>query len=84
MKSHAETVMCDILIDISQQLYRPIFSNEEFFDIYDGNLWKETLDSDGNHFFSNPRNLGGLLNVDWFQPFSNCEHSIGVIYIWLW
>ena len=32
-------------------------------------------------FFSDRRNLGGLLNVDWFQPFANSEHSVGVIYI---
>ena len=32
-------------------------------------------------FFSEARNLGFLMNVDWFQPFKNTDYSLGVIYL---
>jgi len=67
--------------DILNNLRRPIIPKDNFHDVYEGALWRETLDCDGNHFFNDARNLGGLLNVDWFQPFSNSEHSVGVIYM---
>ena len=45
-------------------------------DIYDGMLWQENSD-----FFSNPRSLGFMLNLDWFQPFEHTTDSIGAMYL---
>ena len=50
-------------------------------DVFDGKVWKEFLDSDGNAFFSTAGNLGVMLNVDWFQPYKHTNHSCGVIYL---
>ena len=50
-------------------------------DVFDGKVWKEFLDSDGNAFFSTAGNLGVTLNVDWFQPYKHTNHSCGVIYL---
>ena len=42
----------------------------------------KTLTADsGELFFSDKRNLGTIMNVDWFQPFKNSEYSLGVIYM---
>ena len=51
-------------------------------DIYDGCLWKEFRDpKDQQHFFTDKRHLGVMLNLDWFNPYKNKEHSVGVIYL---
>ena len=50
-------------------------------DVFDGKVWKEFLDSDGNAFFSTAGNLGIMLNVDWFQLYKHTNHSCGVIYL---
>ena len=50
-------------------------------DVFDGKVWKEFLDSDGEKFFSTSANLGVMLNVDWFQPYKHTNHSCGVIYL---
>ena len=47
-------------------------------DIYDGNMWRQLLDT---NFFASPYNLAVLLNVDWFQPFSRVRDSVGVLYL---
>ena len=50
-------------------------------DVFDGKVWKEFLDSDGNAFFSTAGNLGVMLNVDSFQRYKHTNHSCGVIYL---
>ena len=50
-------------------------------DIYDGNIWKEFQFYKGNAFLNQPYSLGLILNVDWFQPFSHTQYSVGVIYL---
>eukprot|EP00112_Aurelia_sp_Birch-Aquarium-sp1_P011448 Seg2408.2 transcript_id=Seg2408.2/GoldUCD/mRNA.D3Y31 product="hypothetical protein" protein_id=Seg2408.2/GoldUCD/D3Y31 len=49
-------------------------------DVYDGQVWK-----DFKHFFDeSPRNLGAMLNLDWFNPYKHAAYSVGVIYlVWL-
>ena len=50
-------------------------------DVYDGEVWKNFMWSDGNPFFSVERHSGLMLNVDWFQPFKRrSDYSVGVIY----
>lgn len=51
------------------------------FDTVDGGFWKTFPDDSNNEYFSDPRNLGGILNIDWFEPFENVQHSCGVIYM---
>ena len=61
--------------------------NDLLGDIYDGNIWKTfkdtPFDENSGLFFSEETansHLGLVLNVDWFQPYSNTTHSTGVIY----
>lgn len=42
-------------------------------DIYDGRMWKNFKDRDGQKFFSGPERLGFILNVDWFQPYTHSQ-----------
>jgi hypothetical protein len=56
-------------------------------DIYDGDIWKtfksSTFGNNSEPFFNRETadsHLGLILNVDWFQPYSNVTHSTGVIY----
>ena len=69
--------------DILDNLKKKINNTDGAYmsDIYHGSLWKELLDCENNLFFRDSRNLGGMMNVDWFQPLTNSEHSIGVIYM---
>ena len=32
-------------------------------------------------FLSEPHNLGLMLNIDWFQPFTHTQYSVGVMYL---
>ncbi|XP_066931820.1 uncharacterized protein [Clytia hemisphaerica] len=50
-------------------------------DIYDGKTWKNFTDEEGELFFTDKRNLGLMMNIDWFQPFTNSDYSLGVIYM---
>lgn len=47
-------------------------------DIYDGHMWKEFLDYEGEPFLSIPFNFA---LVDWFQPFKCTNYSVGAIYM---
>ena len=53
-------------------------------DIYVGRIWKEFKDPNEDRLFFwhdvLDSNLGIMLNLDWFQPFDNFQHSVGVIY----
>lgn len=53
-------------------------ANDFYFDVYDGNIWKEF---ESNGFFSSNHSYGLILNIDWFQPFDHSLYSIGVIYL---
>ena len=60
---------------------KPQISPESYLsDVYDGSFYKSFLDRDGNHFFSDKRNIGLMLNFDFFNPFKNSQYSLGVIY----
>ena len=47
-------------------------------DIYDGQVWHD-LESSG--FLGAPFCYALTLNVDWFQPFTHIQYSIGAIYL---
>ena len=44
-------------------------------------MWKDFQVVDGQAFLSLPYNFALHLNIDWFQPFSRTQHSVGVIYL---
>lgn len=50
-------------------------------DIKDASVFREFKQQDGSWFFSDKRNIGLMMNIDWFQPFKNTEYSLGVIYM---
>ena len=53
-------------------------------DVYDGQLWKDFLEPDGEPFLTLPYNYyyyAFCLNVDWFQPFKHTTHSEGAAYL---
>ena len=50
-------------------------------DVFDGQIWEEFMNPEGIPFLSLPYNFALSLNCDWFQPFKNSVHSIGVIYL---
>ena len=52
-----------------------------YADVYDGKVWKEFQSEQYNHYLNFPGNLLLSLNVDWFQPFSHTQYSVGVIYL---
>ena len=47
-------------------------------DVYDGQVWRNFVD---RKFLSEPHNLGLMLNIDWFQPFTHTQYSVGVMYL---
>ncbi len=52
-----------------------------FYDVYDGQVWKDFLTPGGVNFLADPRNLALMVNVDWFQPYDHTQYSVGVIYL---
>lgn len=55
--------------------------NGNMGDIYDGKIWKEFQNVSGRPFLSSKFNLAFCLNVDWFQPYSHTQSSVGVMYL---
>lgn len=50
-------------------------------DIYDGRVWTEFNSPSFYNFLAVPFSYLLTLNVDWFQPFSHTEYSVGAIYL---
>ena len=46
-------------------------------DVYDGEMWKTFKGCDQNTFTDHPFNFMLFLNVDWFQPFTHVQYSVG-------
>ena len=53
-------------------------SDTHLSDIYDGRVWEEYK---LNGFLTAPYCYLVTLNLDWFQPYSHIEYSVGVIYL---
>lgn len=51
------------------------------YDIYDGRVWNEMVDSAGEPFVNKRRSLMVSLNVDWFQPSDGMHYSCGGVYL---
>ena len=68
--------------DVRKALARNIIQHEgAYFDIYDGKVWRQFKDPHGHLYFNDRRNLAGMFNIDWFQPFEGSEHSLGAMYM---
>ena len=50
-------------------------------DIYDGKIWKDYQQYLGSPFLSLPFSFAFVLNIDWFQPYTHTNYSVGVIYL---
>ena len=50
-------------------------------DIYDGQMWQEFSSNSMGNFLNSPHNYLLTINVDWFQPFSRVQYSVGAIYL---
>jgi len=61
---------------LKKHLKRETFTNL-YRDIYDGEVWKENRE----FFAQSGINLGLMLNIDWFCPFSRTKLSVGAIYL---
>lgn len=61
---------------------RIVNGNGVLYDVYDGAMWRELKDSNGETFVDGDLSLMLTLNVDWFQPFDTGRvHSVGGIYL---
>ena len=49
-----------------------------FSDVF---IWQEFLEVDGVEFLCASYCYGLMLNIHWFQPFSGCVYSVGVLYL---
>lgn len=47
-----------------------------FMDVYDGRIWKDLA---GQGFFTDSKNLGLMLNIDWFKPMKRSEYKVAAI-----
>ena len=54
--------------------------SSKYSDIYDGKYYSEFKDADGLPFFNEKRNIGLLVNFDFFNPFKKSKYSLGVLY----
>ena len=52
-----------------------------FGDIYDGRVWHEFSSNPSMPFLSTPFCYLLTMNVDWFQPFTRTQYSVGAIYL---
>ena len=53
----------------------------EYSDVFDGDMWKQFQEIDGQAFLSNQNNYGLLLNIDWLEPFEHVTYAVGVIFL---
>lgn len=60
---------------------RDICETNLYGEIYDGEMWKNFQHDGNSPFLSVPFNYALMLNVDWFQPYTHTNSSIGVIYL---
>lgn len=77
---HFRTSFCDLsfmtVVNIGENRL-----SQNLCEFYDGNIWKEFIHFDGQHFLSLSTSLAFMFNVDWFQPYTHTVLSVGVIYL---
>lgn len=50
-------------------------------DMCDWEFFKTFKDDSGSLFFSDKRNIGAIVILDWFNPFKHQEYSMGILYM---
>lgn len=50
-------------------------------DVYDGDVWLDFLGVKYHNFLNFPGNIVLSLNIDWFQPFTHTQYSVGALYL---
>lgn len=50
-------------------------------DVYEGKVWNDFNSDRYDNFLKSPGNLLMALNFDYFQPFTNTQYSVGVLYL---
>ena len=50
-------------------------------DVYDGRVWHEFMSDSTRRFLAAPQCYLLAVNVDWFQPFTRTQYSVGAIYL---
>lgn len=56
--------------------------DNEYGDVYDGQVWKDFMCYKGEPFLSSEKNYALMMNCDWFQPYKRRnDYSVGVIYL---
>ena len=50
-----------------------------YYDVCDGQIWKDFQNPDGIPFLSVPHNFAFQINVDCFNPFTHTQHSEGEV-----
>ena len=71
----------EFILNSSLWKHQETRSSETMQDIYDGKLWKEFRQYKGSSFLDQEYSFAFILNVDWFQPYTHTQTSIGVIYL---
>lgn len=65
-------------LESCEMWWTKISPDDYLIDIYDGNVWTEYK---SNGFLRSPYCYLLTLNLDWFQPFTHVEYSVGAIYL---
>ena len=55
--------------------------SDDILYIYSGRIWKEFKQFNGVPFLDAEYSFAFILNIDWFQPYTHTQTSIGVIYL---
>ena len=63
------------------KVWKTLHNSEMLSDVYDGKLWKEFENVNGEPFLRDNLALGFTLNIDWFQPYKLTTSSVGVIFL---
>ena len=77
-KSLTYLIQKEGFLDSCEMWRNRVASDTHLIDIYDGRVWSEYQT---HGFLQSPFCYLLTLNIDWFQPFTHIEYSIGAIYL---
>lgn len=80
-KSISEMFRKKSFLDLCQKWRQRVVPSDVIGDVYDGEMWRNFKGCDHRTFTDHPFNLMLFLNVDWFQPFTHVQYSVGAIYL---
>ena len=65
------------ILDLCERWRRRFIPEGYLGDVYNGRVWKNLKDLQGEPFFNERGSLGLMFNYDWFQPFDFTVYSVG-------